>query len=190
MLPGWKCSLHLRWHQTPLTVSKPCYQHFSWFAFGLHRNIVLLCFVFFKQAHFPGRVQTWRQRRQIYTPCTQDLGHIQCSHAVKTWRLTVKLSHSTCHDMWIMSRASRPSSNSHQVNQMQTLPCMAWQFSTTSTRLTFSSWWQWGRHWRGRNRPAAVMFACKRCCCPQMQSVPLFLPSTWRMRPGGKARGA
>lgn len=46
MLPGWKCSLHLRWHQTPLTVSKPCYQHFSWFAFGLHRNIVLLCFVF------------------------------------------------------------------------------------------------------------------------------------------------
>lgn len=46
MLPGRKCSLHLRWHQSPLTVSKPCYQHFSWFAFGLHRNIVLLCFVF------------------------------------------------------------------------------------------------------------------------------------------------
>lgn len=44
MLPGRKRSLHLWWHQSPLTVSKPCYQHFSWFAFGLHRNIVFFFF--------------------------------------------------------------------------------------------------------------------------------------------------
>ena len=56
--------------------------------------------------------------------------------------------------------------------------------------LTSSSWWRWGRRWRGRSRPAADASAWGRCRCPPRRpSAPPSSPSTWRRRPGGTAAG-
>lgn len=82
----------------------------------------------------------------------------------------------------ITSGALAPGSHSQPVNQNPKPDIVR------ARSLTLSSWWRWERRWRGRSRRGVGICASWRCrCLPRMQSARLFLPSTWRMRPAGKA---